>query len=85
MSRRRPNLAEKSYLCTQKTLKRKNDTTKIMSIDTYRLTSMEEPSDEVLSQLMREAAEDAARKREEATAHFFSQLKSDAQKIEVAW
>ena len=30
-----------------------------MSIDTYKLTSMEEPSDEVLSQLMREAAEDA--------------------------
>ena len=80
--RRRPNLAEKLYLCT---VKRKNDTTKIMSIDTYRLTSMEEPSDEVLSQLMREAAEDAARKREEATAHFFSQLKSDAQKIEAAW
>jgi hypothetical protein len=30
-----------------------------MSIDTYKLTSMEEPTDEVLSQLMREAAEDA--------------------------
>ena len=32
---------------------------KIMSIDTYKLTSMEEPTDEVLSQLMREAAEEA--------------------------
>ena len=30
-----------------------------MSIDTYKLTSMEEPTDEILSQLMREAAEDA--------------------------
>ena len=27
-----------------------------MGIDTYKLTSMDEPSDEVLSQLMREAA-----------------------------
>ena len=31
------------------------------TIDNYRLTSMEEPSDEVLAQLMREAAEEASR------------------------
>ena len=54
-----------------------------MSIDTYKLIIMDEPSDEVLSQLMREAAEEAARKRAEATAQFFNQLKSDAQKIEA--
>ena len=56
-----------------------------MSIDTYKLTSMDEPSDEVLSQLMREAAEEAKQKRAEATAQFFNQLKSDAQKIEAVW
>ena len=56
-----------------------------MSIDTYKLASTEEPTDEVLSQLMREAAEEAAQKRAEATAQFFNQLKSDAQKIEAAW
>ena len=56
-----------------------------MNIDTYRLTSMEEPSDEVLAQLMREAAEDAKQKRAEATARFFAQLKEDAQKISVRW
>lgn len=55
-----------------------------MSIDTYKLTSTEEPTDEVLGQLMREAAEDAARKRAEATARFFGRLKSDAQKIQTA-
>ena len=33
-----------------------------MGIDTYKLTSMEEPTDEVLSQLMREAAEEAENK-----------------------
>ena len=56
-----------------------------MSIDTYKLTSMEEPTDEVLSQLMREAAEKEKKKRAEATAQFFNQLKSDAQKINAVW
>ena len=56
-----------------------------MSIDTYKLTSMEEPTDEVLNQLMREAAEDAKQKRAEATARFFSQLKHESQKISTAW
>ena len=56
-----------------------------MSIDTYKLTSMEEPTDEVLSQLMREAAEEAARTNAEATERFFEQLKSDAQKIQTVW
>lgn len=56
-----------------------------MSIDTYKLTSMEEPTDEILAQLMREAAEEAAKKRTEATERFFNQLKSDAQKIAATW
>ena len=56
-----------------------------MSIDNYKLTSMEDPTDEVLSQLMREAAEDARQKRTEATARFFGQLKEDAQKITATW
>ena len=54
---------------------------KIMSIDTYKLTSMEEPTDEVLSQLMREAAEEAKQKRAEATVRFFGQLKRESEKI----
>ena len=52
-----------------------------MSIENYKLTSMEEPTDEVLSQLMREAAEDAKQKRTEATARFFGQLKRESDKI----
>ena len=52
-----------------------------MSIDTYKLTSMEEPTDEVLSQLMREAAEEAKKKRAEATARFFGQMKRESEKI----
>jgi len=55
------------------------------TIDTYRLTSMEEPSDAILSQLMREAAEEAKRSNDEATSRFFEQLRQDAQKISAAW
>ena len=55
------------------------------TIDTYRLTSMEEPSDAVLSQLMREAAEEAKRSNDEATSRFFEQLRQDAHKISAAW
>ena len=55
------------------------------TIDTYRLTSIEEPSDAVLSQLMREAVEDAKRTNDEATNRFFEQMRQDARKINVAW
>ena len=50
------------------------------TIDTYKLTSMEEPTDEVLSQLMREAAEDARVSNEEATKRYFHQMMVEAQK-----
>lgn len=49
-----------------------------MTIDTYKLTSMEEPSDEILSQLMREAAEEAARTNHEATLRFSEEIKQAA-------
>ncbi|MCR4853764.1 MAG: hypothetical protein K5893_09260 [Prevotella sp.] len=49
-----------------------------MTIDTYKLTSMEEPSDEVLSQLMKEAAEDAREANIEATNRFFDELRQAA-------
>ena len=49
-----------------------------MSIDTYKLTSMEEPTDEILSQLMREAAEDDRESNREATERFFEEIKQAA-------
>ena len=52
-----------------------------MSIDTYKLTSMEEPTDEVLSQLMREAAQDAQKANEQATQRYFEELKQAAAAI----
>ena len=54
---------------------------KIMNIDTYKLTSMEEPTDEVLSQLMREAAEEARETNAQATQRFFDELRQAAANI----
>jgi len=51
------------------------------TIDTYRLTSLEEPSDEILSQLMREAAEEARQRYEAATKKYFQKMRAEAQKI----
>lgn len=55
------------------------------TIDTYKLTSMEEPSDEILSQIMREAAEDARKSNEEATERYFNQMLIEAQKVAALW
>lgn len=69
------------YFCTRII----NTTVMNPTIDTYRLTSLEEPSDAVLSQLMREAAEEAKRSNDEATTRFFEQMRQDAQKIPATW
>jgi hypothetical protein len=52
-----------------------------MSIDTYKLTSTEEPTDEVLSQLMREAAEEARETNAEETQRYFEELRRAAANI----
>ena len=56
-----------------------------MSIDSYRLTSLEEPTDAMLSQIMSEAAADAKRKGEEAHKRYFDQLRKDAAKQSRLW
>ena len=53
------------------------------TIDTYKLTSMEEPTDEVLSQLMREVAEEVKRENEEATQRYFNMMMETARKVAV--
>ena len=47
-------------------------------IDNYRLTSLEEPTDEMLAQLMHEAAEEARESNREATERFFEEIKQAA-------
>lgn len=49
------------------------------TIDNYRLTGMEEPSDEVLSQLMQEAATVAKKKSAEAHRLYFLQLQQEVE------
>ena len=48
------------------------------TIDDYRLTGMEEPSDDALAQVMREATEEASRTNREATTRFFEEIKQAA-------
>ena len=45
------------------------------SINDYRLTSFEEPTDEMLSQIMREAAEEARHKGETALRKYFDEIR----------
>lgn len=54
-----------------------------ITIDTYKLTSMEEPSEEILSQLMKEAAEDAREANIKATNQFFDELKKAAEEVNI--
>lgn len=57
----------------------------MQTIDTYKLTSMEEPSDEILAQIMHEAALDAKRKGEEAHKRYFDQLRKMADETVQRW
>lgn len=57
----------------------------MQTIDTYKLTSMEEPSDEILAQIMHEAAMDAKRKGEEAHKRYFAQLRKYASEQRQLW
>ena len=43
-------------------------------INAYRLTSLEEPTDEMLAYIMREVAEEAKQSNEEALEEFFNEI-----------
>ena len=43
-------------------------------INAYRLTSMEEPTDEMLAYIMHEVAEEANRKYDEAIERYFKEI-----------
>lgn len=50
-------------------------------LNSYRLTSMDEPSDEMLERIMSDAAADARQRGEEANRKFFDKLREDGEKI----
>lgn len=54
-------------------------------INSYRLTSMEEPTDEMLSQIMREAVADAKARAEAAHKKFFKKLKEESVITKRRW
>ena len=52
-----------------------------MAIDDYRLTNLEEPTEKMLAQVMKEAAEDAREANARATKLFFEEIKQAAASI----
>lgn len=54
-------------------------------INSYRFNSGEEPSDEMLAQIMHEVAVDAQRRHEEATRSYFEELRSGAKEQQAQW
>ena len=53
----------------------------LADINSYRLTSLEDPPEEFLAQIMKEAAEEARIENEKATKRFFDEIKHAAEKI----
>ena len=51
-------------------------------LNSYRLTSLEEPTDEMLAQIMHEAAEDARKSNEVAHKKFFEEIQQMIKKGE---
>jgi hypothetical protein len=58
----------------------KSQTMSEKEINAYRLTSLEEPTDEMLAYIMREAAEEANQRYDEALERYFLEIKEIYQK-----
>ena len=54
-------------------------------MNSYRFTSGEEPTDEMLSQLMKEVAQDARESNQKAMQDFFDTLSSEVKQIKREW
>jgi 1,2-phenylacetyl-CoA epoxidase catalytic subunit len=54
-------------------------------MNNYRLTSLEEPSDEMLKQLMHEVAEEARIKNEQSHQKLFQKLKEETIEQTAKW
>lgn len=52
-------------------------------LNSYRLTSLEEPTDEMLSAIMKEAAKDAAERSAEAHKRFFDEIDAQCDAIKT--
>lgn len=54
-------------------------------INSYRFISGNEPSDEMLAQLMKEVAHDAKIRQEQATNAYFSEMRREAEITKAKW
>ena len=54
-------------------------------MNSYRFNSGQDPTDEMLSQIMREVADDAKRTNEEASKKYFDELRNEANRQQVEW
>lgn len=54
-------------------------------MNSYRFNSGQDPTDEMLSQIMREVAEDAKRTNEEASKKYFDELRNEANRQQAEW
>ena len=54
-------------------------------MNAYRFNSGQDPTDEMLAQIMREVAEDAKRSNEEATIKYFEELRKGAEEQQAKW
>ena len=54
-------------------------------MNSYRFNSGQDPTDEMLSQIMREVAEDAKRTNEEASKKYFDKLRNEANRQQAEW
>ena len=54
-------------------------------MNAYRFNSGQDPTDEMLAHIMREAAEDAKRSNEEATIKYFEELRRGIEEQQAKW
>lgn len=54
-------------------------------MNSYRFTSGQEPSDEMLSQVMKEVAVDAKERQERVTEEYFSVMRRNAEAKKAKW
>lgn len=54
-------------------------------MNSYRFNSGQDPSDEMLAQIMREVAEDAKAQNDEATKKYFEELRRGAEAQQTKW
>lgn len=54
-------------------------------MNSYRLTSMKEPTDDMLATLMKEVAEEAKKKSEVAHKKFFAEIRANISQHQAEW